>query len=64
MAAPEEHDSPTEAPQPAVGEEETKTFKDLVSVDDADSFLSRWRPLRQRPVALESSWLTTEASGA
>ena len=35
MAAPEEHDSPTEVPQPAVQEEETKTFKDLVSVDDS-----------------------------
>ncbi|XP_023376665.1 probable ATP-dependent RNA helicase DDX47 [Pteropus vampyrus] len=33
MAAPEEHDSPTEAPQPAVGEEETKTFKDLGVTD-------------------------------
>lgn len=34
MEAPEEHDSPTEAPQPAVEEEETRTFKDLVRVDD------------------------------
>ncbi|XP_025786026.1 probable ATP-dependent RNA helicase DDX47 isoform X2 [Puma concolor] len=33
MAAPEEHDSPTEAPQPAVQEEETKTFKDLGVTD-------------------------------
>ncbi|KAF6339200.1 DEAD-box helicase 47 [Rhinolophus ferrumequinum] len=32
MAAPEEHDSPSEAPQPAV-EEETKTFKDLGVTD-------------------------------
>lgn len=43
MAAPEEHDSATEAPQPAVQEEETKTFKDLVSVDDASSSLYCWR---------------------
>uniref|UniRef100_A0A673TVC8 RNA helicase n=1 Tax=Suricata suricatta TaxID=37032 RepID=A0A673TVC8_SURSU len=33
MAAPEEHDSPTEAPQPGVPEEETKTFKDLGVTD-------------------------------
>ncbi|XP_058414713.1 probable ATP-dependent RNA helicase DDX47 isoform X2 [Diceros bicornis minor] len=33
MAASEEHDSPTEAPQPAVEEEETKTFKDLGVTD-------------------------------
>uniref|UniRef100_A0ABI7ZA97 RNA helicase n=1 Tax=Felis catus TaxID=9685 RepID=A0ABI7ZA97_FELCA len=33
MAAPDEHDSPTEAPQPAVQEEETKTFKDLGVTD-------------------------------
>uniref|UniRef100_A0A7N5JCU9 RNA helicase n=1 Tax=Ailuropoda melanoleuca TaxID=9646 RepID=A0A7N5JCU9_AILME len=33
MAAPEEHDSATEAPQPAVQEEETKTFKDLGVTD-------------------------------
>lgn len=38
MAAPEEHDSPSEDPQPAV-EEETKTFKDLVRGDDAGFFL-------------------------
>ncbi|XP_064140622.1 probable ATP-dependent RNA helicase DDX47 isoform X2 [Loxodonta africana] len=33
MAASEEHDSPTEAPQPQVEEEETKTFKDLGVTD-------------------------------
>ncbi|KAF3816318.1 hypothetical protein GH733_014491 [Mirounga leonina] len=33
MAAPEEHDSATEALQPAVQEEETKTFKDLGVTD-------------------------------
>ncbi|PNJ23181.1 DDX47 isoform 4 [Pongo abelii] len=33
MAAPEEHDSPTEASQPIVEEEETKTFKDLGVTD-------------------------------
>ncbi|KAM5263158.1 putative ATP-dependent RNA helicase DDX47 isoform 2-T2 [Ctenodactylus gundi] len=33
MAAPEEHDSPTEATQSAVEEEETKTFKDLGVTD-------------------------------
>uniref|UniRef100_A0A5F5PHI8 RNA helicase n=1 Tax=Equus caballus TaxID=9796 RepID=A0A5F5PHI8_HORSE len=33
MAASEEHDSPTEVPQPAVEEEETKTFKDLGVTD-------------------------------
>ncbi|XP_045637370.1 probable ATP-dependent RNA helicase DDX47 isoform X2 [Ursus americanus] len=33
MAAPEEHDSATEAPQTAVQEEETKTFKDLGVTD-------------------------------
>ncbi|KAM9671333.1 putative ATP-dependent RNA helicase DDX47 isoform 2-T2 [Trichechus inunguis] len=33
MAASEEHDSPTEAPQPAVEDEETKTFKDLGVTD-------------------------------
>ncbi|XP_077727139.1 putative ATP-dependent RNA helicase DDX47 [Canis aureus] len=33
MAAPEEHDSPAEEPQPAVQEEETKTFKDLGVTD-------------------------------
>ncbi|XP_055136572.2 probable ATP-dependent RNA helicase DDX47 isoform X2 [Symphalangus syndactylus] len=33
MAAPEEHDSPTEASQPMVEEEETKTFKDLGVTD-------------------------------
>nr|XP_020143336.1 probable ATP-dependent RNA helicase DDX47 [Microcebus murinus] len=33
MAAPEEHGSPTEAPQPAVEEEEIKTFKDLGVTD-------------------------------
>uniref|UniRef100_A0A2K6GXL9 RNA helicase n=1 Tax=Propithecus coquereli TaxID=379532 RepID=A0A2K6GXL9_PROCO len=33
MAAPQEHDSPTEAPQPAVEEEEIKTFKDLGVTD-------------------------------
>lgn len=32
MAAPEDAGSPAEAPQPAVEEEETKTFKDLVRV--------------------------------
>lgn len=43
MAAPDEHDSATEAPQTAVQEEETKTFKDLVSVDDAGFSLYCWR---------------------
>jgi hypothetical protein len=39
MAAPEEHDSSTEALQPAVEEEEeTKTFKDLVRKGDAWCF--------------------------
>ncbi|XP_069345810.1 probable ATP-dependent RNA helicase DDX47 isoform X2 [Eulemur rufifrons] len=33
MAAPQKHDSPTEAPQPAVEEEEIKTFKDLGVTD-------------------------------
>uniref|UniRef100_F7IJ73 RNA helicase n=1 Tax=Callithrix jacchus TaxID=9483 RepID=F7IJ73_CALJA len=33
MAASEEHDSPTEEPQPVVEEEETKTFKDLGVTD-------------------------------
>uniref|UniRef100_A0A2K5QJS0 RNA helicase n=1 Tax=Cebus imitator TaxID=2715852 RepID=A0A2K5QJS0_CEBIM len=33
MAASEEHDSPTEASQPVVEEEETKTFKDLGVTD-------------------------------
>nr|XP_055136572.1 probable ATP-dependent RNA helicase DDX47 isoform X2 [Symphalangus syndactylus] len=33
MAAPEERDSPTEASQPMVEEEETKTFKDLGVTD-------------------------------
>uniref|UniRef100_A0A9L0K3T8 RNA helicase n=1 Tax=Equus asinus TaxID=9793 RepID=A0A9L0K3T8_EQUAS len=33
MAASEEHDSPTEVPQPAVEKEETKTFKDLGVTD-------------------------------
>uniref|UniRef100_A0A8C8Z452 RNA helicase n=1 Tax=Prolemur simus TaxID=1328070 RepID=A0A8C8Z452_PROSS len=33
MAAAEERDSPTEAPQPAVEEEEVKTFKDLGVTD-------------------------------
>nr|KAF6452137.1 DEAD-box helicase 47 [Molossus molossus] len=33
MEAPEEQDSPTEAPQSAVEEEETKTFKDLGVTD-------------------------------
>lgn len=55
MAAPEEPGSPTEAPQPAVEEEEeeTKTFKDLVRV------VSLWTAgarRRQRPVALDPGW--------
>ncbi|PNI98460.1 DDX47 isoform 4 [Pan troglodytes] len=33
MAAPEEHDSPTETSQPIVEKEETKTFKDLGVTD-------------------------------
>lgn len=35
MAASEEHDSATEALQPAAEEEEAKTFKDLVRLGDA-----------------------------
>lgn len=46
MAASEERDSPAEVPQMAVEEAETKTFKDLVSVDDAGFPFSYWRQAR------------------
>lgn len=42
MAAPEKRDSPTEASQPVMEEEETKTFKDLVRMDDAGFFYVLW----------------------
>ena len=49
MAAPEEPGSATEAPQPALEEEEAKTFKDLVRVDDTAFFSTPGARRGQRP---------------
>lgn len=61
MAAPDEYDSATEAPQPAGQEEETKTFKDLVSVDDAGSSLYCWHQAQTESGSL-TSWLAVYKS--
>lgn len=63
MAASEEHDSPTEVPQPAVEEEETKTFKDLVRVMTLACRCTPSARRRQRLVTLDPGRWCAEQRG-
>lgn len=63
MAASEEHDSSAEAPQTAVEEEETKTFKDLVRMDDAGFSLLRCRQARAESGCLRTRPLVQKQPG-
>lgn len=66
MAASVEHDSreSMDAPQTAVEVEETKTFKDLVRVDDASFPLFLRRQARAESGCLPSGLWCAEAAGA